>query len=109
VENGVLGFHLCTLNLEKSVTKVLELLEWVEPGATKSRPTQRKVRLLLLSPVLPFLTLSSLEPACFEWRSPSESCQLAPTWYRQYSRWCRSGCDGCWTRYCEEGQSGELG
>jgi methylenetetrahydrofolate reductase (NADPH) len=43
-ENGVRGFHLCTLNLEKSVTKVLEALEWVEPGATRTKPTQRKVR-----------------------------------------------------------------
>lgn len=27
--HGILGFHLCTLNLEKSVTRVLELLDWL--------------------------------------------------------------------------------
>lgn len=32
---GIQGFHLCTLNLEKSVTRVLEQLEWVTPGTTK--------------------------------------------------------------------------
>ncbi|KAL8292881.1 hypothetical protein RQP46_000575 [Phenoliferia psychrophenolica] len=28
---GILGYHLCTLNLEKSVTRVLNQLEWVTP------------------------------------------------------------------------------
>lgn len=35
-KGGVNGFHLCTLNLEKSVTKVLEKLEWVTPGQNKA-------------------------------------------------------------------------
>ncbi|GJN88452.1 hypothetical protein Rhopal_001418-T1 [Rhodotorula paludigena] len=41
-EHGIRGYHLCTLNLEKSVTRVLELLEWVEPGATRTRPAVQK-------------------------------------------------------------------
>lgn len=28
-EGGVSGFHFCTLNLEKSVRRVLEGLEWI--------------------------------------------------------------------------------
>lgn len=46
-EHGIRGYHLCTLNLEKSVTRVLELLEWVEPGATRTRPAVQKVRIHL--------------------------------------------------------------
>lgn len=65
--NGVRGFHLCTLNLEKSVTKVLELLEWVEPGATRtnSKPTQRKVRSASSFLPLPLFAdvLSTSQPA----------------------------------------------
>ncbi|GAA5946504.1 hypothetical protein JCM3775_007554 [Rhodotorula graminis] len=37
-DEGIRGYHLCTLNLEKSVTRVLELLEWVEPDATRHKP-----------------------------------------------------------------------
>lgn len=44
-ENDIRGFHLCTLNLEKSVTRVLELLQWVEPGSTKISARLRKVSL----------------------------------------------------------------
>lgn len=33
---GIRGYHLCTLNLEKSVTMVLEKLGWVESGSTKT-------------------------------------------------------------------------
>lgn len=29
-QEGVRGYHLCTLNLEKSITRVLEGLGWVE-------------------------------------------------------------------------------
>lgn len=28
-QNGIQGFHFCTLNLEKSVRRVLERLGWV--------------------------------------------------------------------------------
>jgi hypothetical protein len=28
-KEGICGYHLCTLNLEKSVRRVLEQLEWV--------------------------------------------------------------------------------
>lgn len=38
---GVNGFHLCTLNLEKSVTRVLEKLEWVKPGQSNKAVGQR--------------------------------------------------------------------
>ncbi|GAA5993755.1 hypothetical protein JCM11641_004038 [Rhodosporidiobolus odoratus] len=41
-ESGLRGFHLCTLNLEKSVTKVLEQLQWVETGATKGQPSRQQ-------------------------------------------------------------------
>ncbi|GAA5903910.1 methylenetetrahydrofolate reductase (NAD(P)H) MET12 [Sporobolomyces salmoneus] len=34
-EGGIRGFHLCTLNLEKSITRVLELLGWV--GSSEKR------------------------------------------------------------------------
>jgi len=43
-EQGIRGFHLCTLNLEKSVTRVLELLQWVEPDATRAKPRLQRVR-----------------------------------------------------------------
>ncbi len=33
-QEGIRGYHLCTLNLEKSVTRVLEKLGWVENDAT---------------------------------------------------------------------------
>ncbi|GAA6064554.1 hypothetical protein JCM10212_005781 [Sporobolomyces blumeae] len=36
--NGIRGFHLCTLNLEKSITRVLESLGWVEDAATRVKP-----------------------------------------------------------------------
>jgi len=32
---GIRGYHLCTLNLEKSVTKVLEKLGWVQSPSSK--------------------------------------------------------------------------
>jgi len=51
-EKGVRGYHLCTLNLEKSVTRVLELLEWVEPDATRHKPRLQRVR-----PLLPAVSL----------------------------------------------------
>lgn len=35
-QEGIRGYHLCTLNLEKSVTRVLEKLGWVDAGATKT-------------------------------------------------------------------------
>lgn len=35
-ENGVNGFHFCTLNLEKSVKRVLYGLEWAEEPGTPS-------------------------------------------------------------------------
>ncbi|GAA5966445.1 hypothetical protein JCM21900_004421 [Sporobolomyces salmonicolor] len=41
-EQGLRGFHLCTLNLEKSVTRVLEQLGWVESGATRVKPVLQK-------------------------------------------------------------------
>ena len=46
-ENGIRGFHLCTLNLEKSVTRVLEALKWVEPAETRVRTSRQRVRLLM--------------------------------------------------------------
>ncbi|GAA5993328.1 hypothetical protein JCM5350_001567 [Sporobolomyces pararoseus] len=36
-EGGIRGFHLCTLNLEKSITRVLELLQWVEPSEKRTK------------------------------------------------------------------------
>jgi len=33
-EGGLRGFHFCTLNLEKSVRRILEILEWT-PGHAK--------------------------------------------------------------------------
>lgn len=42
-ENGIRGFHLCTLNLEKSVTRVLEALEWVEPAEARTRTSRQRV------------------------------------------------------------------
>ena len=44
-EHGIRGFHLCTLNLEKSVTRVLEALKWVEPAETRVRTSRQRVRL----------------------------------------------------------------
>ncbi|POY76656.1 putative Methylenetetrahydrofolate reductase (NAD(P)H) [Rhodotorula taiwanensis] len=41
-ENGIRGFHLCTLNLEKSVTRVLEALEWVEPAEARTRTSRQR-------------------------------------------------------------------
>ncbi|BGP13977.1 hypothetical protein JCM10213_005562 [Rhodosporidiobolus nylandii] len=41
-EQGIRGFHLCTLNLEKSVTRVLEKLQWVEDGATRVKPVLQR-------------------------------------------------------------------
>jgi methylenetetrahydrofolate reductase (NADPH) len=46
-ENGIRGFHLCTLNLEKSVTRVLEALKWVEPAETRVRTSRQRVSLLM--------------------------------------------------------------
>lgn len=34
--HGIDGYHLCTLNLEKSVTRVLTQLEWVKPRQHRS-------------------------------------------------------------------------
>ena len=31
---GIMGYHLCTLNLEKSVTRVLHQLGWVTPESS---------------------------------------------------------------------------
>ncbi|GAA5931534.1 methylenetetrahydrofolate reductase (NAD(P)H) MET12 [Sporobolomyces koalae] len=36
-EQGIRGFHLCTLNLEKSITKVLESLGWVPEAEKRTR------------------------------------------------------------------------
>lgn len=36
-EGGIRGFHLCTLNLEKSITRVLELLGWVESADKRQK------------------------------------------------------------------------
>jgi len=33
-QGGLRGFHFCTLNLEKSVQRILEILEWT-PGHAK--------------------------------------------------------------------------
>ena len=33
-EGGLRGFHFCTLNLEKSVQRILEILKWT-PGHAK--------------------------------------------------------------------------
>ncbi|KAK4694945.1 methylenetetrahydrofolate reductase (NADH), partial [Phenoliferia sp. Uapishka_3] len=33
---GIMGYHLCTLNLEKSVTRLLQQLEWVTPESIAS-------------------------------------------------------------------------
>ena len=33
-EGGLRGFHFCTLNLEKSVQNILEILKWT-PGHAK--------------------------------------------------------------------------
>lgn len=43
---GIRGFHLCTLNLEKSITRVLEKLGWVQKGQLQP-PTRSNVCLLL--------------------------------------------------------------
>lgn len=43
-EEGIRGYHLCTLNLEKSVTRVLEKLEWVTPASTAAA-REARVRL----------------------------------------------------------------
>lgn len=39
LEADIRGFHLCTLNLEKSVRRVLEGLGWVAPGSTDADST----------------------------------------------------------------------
>ncbi|KAK4053101.1 methylenetetrahydrofolate reductase 1 [Microbotryomycetes sp. JL201] len=36
-QEGICGFHLCTLNLEKSVTRVLHQLGWVKPTPPASQ------------------------------------------------------------------------
>lgn len=80
LEAGIRGFHLCTLNLEKSVRRVLESLEWVsEPAghammngsnmiATPSAKTNGSHQ-----PDYPSLTRRALEQA-----SGSSSSQLQP-------------------------------
>lgn len=35
-QEGVRGFHFCTLNLEKSVQRILENLDWIAPTERKS-------------------------------------------------------------------------
>jgi len=35
-QEGVRGFHFCTLNLEKSVQRILENLDWISPTDRKS-------------------------------------------------------------------------
>ena len=42
-KEGIRGYHLCTLNLEKSVTRVLEKLDWVN-SASKVRSKASQVR-----------------------------------------------------------------
>ena len=42
-KEGVRGFHLCTLNLEKSVKRVLEILEWVTPATVAEAAARRQV------------------------------------------------------------------
>ncbi|GAA5862151.1 hypothetical protein JCM8547_007757 [Rhodosporidiobolus lusitaniae] len=68
-EQGVRGFHLCTLNLEKSVTRVLEQLEWVEPGQTRVKPVVKRTPASNSAP-LPKV-VNSLRPAAPD--SPSVS------------------------------------
>ena len=46
---GIQGFHLCTLNLEKSVKRVLELLEWVTPHSIATTTAKRLVRPSILT------------------------------------------------------------
>jgi Methylenetetrahydrofolate reductase len=37
--HGIQGFHLCTLNLEKSIRRIVTVLDWVsEPALAESRP-----------------------------------------------------------------------
>lgn len=48
-EEGVQGFHLCTLNLEKSVKRVLEQLDWVTPASIANSTARRLVRPVLSS------------------------------------------------------------
>ena len=38
-EAGIPGIHLCTLNLEKSVTRVLEILQWTPAHAAAAAAT----------------------------------------------------------------------
>jgi hypothetical protein len=35
-QEGIRGFHFCTLNLEKSVQRILENLDWISPTERKS-------------------------------------------------------------------------
>ena len=46
---GISGYHLCTLNLEKSVTRVLNQLEWVTPESVAAVKRAR-----VRSPVITF-------------------------------------------------------
>lgn len=59
LESDVRAFHLCTLNLEKSVRRVLEGLEWVS-GAQAS--TEVQTSSALASPLQRRLLLSVSRP-----------------------------------------------
>jgi methylenetetrahydrofolate reductase (NADPH) len=39
-EAGVTGVHFCTLNLEKSVQRVLEGLNWASPTSVNAQPNK---------------------------------------------------------------------
>ncbi|KAM0792498.1 hypothetical protein ACM66B_005170 [Microbotryomycetes sp. NB124-2] len=41
-QEGICGFHLCTLNLEKSVSRVLHQLGWVKPASSEEAQTNGK-------------------------------------------------------------------
>jgi methylenetetrahydrofolate reductase (NADPH) len=49
-EGGVPGVHFCTLNLEKSVQRVLEGLQWIEAVTAR----QNKLIAVRPLPTIPF-------------------------------------------------------
>lgn len=106
-ENGIRGFHLCTLNLEKSVTRVLEALDWVDPAEKRERRVNQRVS-TRQSPLCHQVTCTEplhcprMTDSCAERRSSAQSCQLAPPSTG-------SGCQCRWTRDCAQRQSCELG
>lgn len=48
-KEGIRGYHLCTLNLEKSVTRVLEKLEWVTDDTRAAKRLKVQITFLLVS------------------------------------------------------------